>query len=231
VDPLVEDRPLLAAFRGGERTALGVVYSAYAPDLFGFLSRGFRVESSGKPFWFAGYKGGCELEDAVQEVFARAFSDAARLSYDGLRPYRNYLFTIARNFIIDELRKRQRVFLPIGEESSGGPDAPPLIDDAPSPEQQWLDNEVKDIVVAFVAELSGDERRVFASRFQGGMSVEATAKALQLSEFRVKRLERQLRKRFFGAMRSRGYFDGYQLKNLVTNAVPLLLALVSGGLR
>ena len=50
-----------------------------------------------KQYAFNGYKKAWQLESAVQDVFLKAFRDTARLAYDGQRPFKGYLFTIARN--------------------------------------------------------------------------------------------------------------------------------------
>ncbi len=52
--------------------------------------------------------GSSELEDLIQEVFVRAFSEKGRLAYDGLRDYEPYICTIARNLLIDRARKQGR---------------------------------------------------------------------------------------------------------------------------
>lgn len=41
-------------------------------------------------------------------MFVKAFADSARLSFDGLRPYRPFLLQIARNLRIDQLRQSSR---------------------------------------------------------------------------------------------------------------------------
>jgi ABC-type Fe3+ transport system permease subunit len=41
-----------------------------------------------------------DVEDLVQEIFVKAFSDKARLSFDGLRDYGPFLFTIARPSVL-----------------------------------------------------------------------------------------------------------------------------------
>ena len=47
-----------------------------------------------------------EAEDVVQETFLRAYRNLA--SFDRLRPFRNWLYTIATNLALNALRTRQR---------------------------------------------------------------------------------------------------------------------------
>jgi DNA-directed RNA polymerase specialized sigma24 family protein len=49
-----------------------------------------------------------QKRELLQEVFIRAFSAKARPAYDGVRPYKSYLATIASNLMIDTRRKDTR---------------------------------------------------------------------------------------------------------------------------
>ena len=140
-------------------------------------------------------------------VFVRAFSSAARESYDGIRPYRNYLFAIARNLVIDEFRKGHRELISLEENrvKSQNQEYSEL-----DPEEQALEQELGKQVDEFEASLSGDERAVFKVRFRQGLSIEGSAIQLGISEHRVKSTERRLKKRFFNRMRKHGYFEGYR---------------------
>jgi len=102
-----ENRELLKRFREGDRSALLAVYNHYVDDVFKLVRYGFLLGGS-PPSRVSGIQ---ELEaqsDIVQEVFTRAFSPSARLSYDGLRPYRPFLLRIAKNLRVDQVRKEGR---------------------------------------------------------------------------------------------------------------------------
>ena len=49
-----------------------------------------------------------DVADLVQETFARAFGERARLGFDGIREFGPYLGTIARNLLVDWARRRGR---------------------------------------------------------------------------------------------------------------------------
>ena len=208
---LLEDRELLNAYRRGDRSALEEVYREYAQRLFAFLAKGFTYQSQGASCVFRGYREPWELEEAVQEVFVRAFAPGARNAYDGLRPFRNYLFTIARNLVIDRFRRAGREV--IAEQDDLADRAPPDPNEAGAqrdPEHAAADRELAQHVEAFVQALDRDEREVFTQRFREQRSIEAVARQLSMTEHRVKRLERRIKKRFFVEMRRRGFFRGYR---------------------
>src|SRR5262245_56542135 len=118
---LLEQRALLDRFRRGERLALEEVYRHYAPEVAAFLQRGFTFMSGGRHLRFAGYRQPFDLDNALQETFVRAFKESARLGYDGLNPYKSYLLAIARNLVLDELRRREVAMSPFIEQLEAAP--------------------------------------------------------------------------------------------------------------
>jgi RNA polymerase sigma factor (sigma-70 family) len=216
---LVEDRQLLEAFRRGERAALAEVYREYVRPLYAMVSAGFSFEGGGNHYRFAGYREPWIVENTVQEVFARAFAPSARERYDGLRPYRNYLFTIARNLIVDALRTKPEETLPDAADLGAQASAPR------SPEEELVEKQIESRCDEFVAALALEERRLFEARFRDGLSVEEAARRLAISEHHVKSGERRLKKRFFAHMKQCGYFEGYRLHKTGIESVALFLLL------
>jgi RNA polymerase sigma factor (sigma-70 family) len=90
------DADLLRGFRGGDREALSCVYRLCARD----VELGVRRALASLRLLSA-----ANLADIVQEVFLRAFSRNARLSYDGQRDYKPYVLAIARNVVVDWTRR------------------------------------------------------------------------------------------------------------------------------
>ena len=103
---LTNNRPLLDAFRRGENDALASVYREYADDVLQLLFRGIVEKQKGT--YIRGIADVNQRLDCLQDVFVKAFAANARESYDGLRPYRSYLLTIARNRLIDYWRAHSR---------------------------------------------------------------------------------------------------------------------------
>jgi RNA polymerase sigma-70 factor (ECF subfamily) len=208
VTQLEENRELLRAFRAGERWALTQVYREYARPVFSLVTRGFDFESSGKRIRFAGFREPSEIESLVHEVFVRAFGERARLAFDGLRPYRNYLFSIARNLVADEFRRRSRSFVVVDDvEAEASTQVTPAVEPGVRVVE---DTQLERRVQEFLSTLAPEEKDLFVARFERGCSIEETAASLRLSERRVKAVERRLRRRFFSTMRRHGYFEGYE---------------------
>jgi RNA polymerase sigma-70 factor (ECF subfamily) len=213
---LIESRELLDAFRRGDKPALHRVYEHYVADVSRFLMRGFTFDSQGRNCAFRGFRGGYEIEAALQEVFRRAFEERARLAYDGLRPYRPYLLRIARNLVINDLKAKQPILFRF---RSGRPVIlePPPQDDPESepaptgtPEEIAEAREVHELVLAFKEQLDAREQGVFAVRFEEGLSAERAGEKLGLTRSQIRTTETKLRARFLSFMQSRGYLGHYR---------------------
>ena len=100
------NRVLLSAFRRGEAAALESVYQHYIAPIESLVANGW-FDSKSKTRTYGIIDVDIQM-DLVQEVFMRAFAERARLAYDGVRPYKLFLFSIARNVIIDYVRKVPR---------------------------------------------------------------------------------------------------------------------------
>jgi RNA polymerase sigma factor (sigma-70 family) len=213
---LLESRALLDGFRRGDKSALLAVYRRYVGDVTRFLMRGFTFTSGGRLCSFRGFRGGYEIEGAIQEVFRRAFEERARLAYDGINPYRPYLLRIARNLVINDLKAKepilfrfragQTVVLEPAEEEM--PEALPA--QVRSPEEELEVREVAKLVAQFKATLGSRELGVFEHRFEKGLSAENAASELGLTRSQVRTTETKLRKSFLAHMQSSGYLSHYR---------------------
>ncbi len=202
-----DNRALLQAFRKGNPDAVSEVFRAYVEDVATFLQRGFVFSSSGRSCRFEGYKEHFELQDAVQETFIRAFSERARLQYDGVRNYRSYLFAIARNFVIDEFRKveskmrwyRFEDVEPQPGDSAGGRAT------MPDSEKMLESDELAELIRGFEASLSPSERAVFEARFTRGESQRNAAETLGVTRMKLRIMEYRIRSKALKFFKKTGY--------------------------
>ena len=221
---LIERRELLDRFRRGERRALEEVYRHYVPDVAAFLQRGFSFASSGRTLRFSGYAQPFDLDNALQETFTRAFKESARVGYDGLHPYRNYLYAIARNLVLDEFRNREVAMSPFIDQLDGsggdsarsdGEEAAPTAAraDAPSAgvsaEHDFLRLELGRLYAGFVARLEERDRTFFRHRFEEQRTQVEAGQASGLSHMQARTLEKKLRQRFLEFMQTNGYLEAY----------------------
>jgi RNA polymerase sigma-70 factor (ECF subfamily) len=112
-------------------------------------------------------------EDLFQETWMRVLLRGAQ--YNGKARFDTWLFTIARNLVIDLSRKRQMASL--DEMSEGGEDERPfeVAIDGPSPFEQFATREDRAEVAAVLLKLEPNYREVLMLRFHEEMSLEEIA--------------------------------------------------------
>lgn len=217
-----EDRALLDGYRRGDRDALERIYRAYAPEVARLLRHGFTFQSGGRSCRFHGVRSEFDLEDRLQEVFARVFGERVRMTYDGLTPFGAYLRTVARNLVIDDFRRKERVLVEysveprepdegVGLEAPGASSEPLLGHVEPSgrPDVDRGHAELAELVARFKRDLPERERRVYELRFERELEHDEIASTTGLSPSKIKTSEQRIRTRFFRFMHRHGYFRGY----------------------
>jgi RNA polymerase sigma-70 factor, ECF subfamily len=200
---LEEDGALLAAFRRGDEVALRTVYETYSREVARFLSSG-----CGRAFAAGGTSSRAlaplDLQAAHQETFVRAFRPQTRMAYDGLRPFRAYLFAIARSTLINLLRAQGRIARS-SMALEDAPDVEAIASEDVSPEEAALETERRTLVHAFLRSLSAHEQAFATRRFADGLSQDDTAHVLGLSRGEVRVRERKLKAAFFEYLRAAGW--------------------------
>ena len=141
-DEATPDEELVGRAQRGEREAFGALYDRHLPRVFRYCGR---------------LLGGREAaEDATARVFANAL---AALPAFRARSFRAWLFAIAHNVVVDELRAR-RAALPL----EAAADVP---DPEPPPEEAALAAADRHAVLALLPRLAEDQRHVVALRLAG----------------------------------------------------------------
>jgi RNA polymerase sigma factor (sigma-70 family) len=190
VNPLFEGQPeLLRRFRQGDREALAVVYRACIDDVYRLARYGFRTEQGVVP----PLADDSAALDLVQETFVRAFAEAARMRFDGLRPYRPYLLRITRNLRIDQLRRVRNEPLTGYAWDAGGSDALELLGEPQAaPEERAHQQRLLDATAQYTAGLDAEGKRFVQLRFEEEGSQRDVAAAMGVTRRRVRSLESQV---------------------------------------
>jgi len=150
------DAELLARVGEGDREAFELLYRRYVRPLFGLALR--RLGDRG------------HAEDAVQEAFAAIWRSASTY-----RPERGaaggWLYTVARNAIVDRLRRNGL---------ATDAELPELVSSEPGPPEQAEDSFVSWRVHRALEELQPREREVIELAYWSGMSQSEVADYLGL---------------------------------------------------
>jgi RNA polymerase sigma-70 factor (family 1) len=118
-----------------------------------------------------------KAQDIVQEVFLSIWKDRKRLAL--VAQPENYLFIIARNKIVSELRKKMT--LPLDND----PDHT-TVDPLSMPDKQLENKERAQMIVAAIQQMPPQRRKVFELNRKHGLKYEEIAKNLNISPNTVK---------------------------------------------
>jgi RNA polymerase sigma factor (sigma-70 family) len=217
---LAKNKPLLAAFKAGDRSALDNVYRQYSRGVRAFLGKGFTFRSGKGNFHFRGIHDDSELDSSVQEVFRRAFEERARTSYNGINSFTNWVLAIARNMVINSFRNRevavsQYVAATDDRGVAGFMDREMSRDYsgvlyAQAEKRQDVlveDAELKQLITNFLQALSEPDRQLLTCRFIDGLGQEEAARTLGSTRMKVRTTEARLRNRLRAFLRHTGYVD------------------------
>jgi RNA polymerase sigma factor (sigma-70 family) len=121
--------------------------------------------------------------------------------------YRNFLYTIFKNAIIDHLRERRRAAArtePISDES-------PLPADPPPPALEPL----RAAALRILPRLSREERRLLTLRYMKHKTLVEMGKVLRLSKSTVDRREKLLAQKLLTALGEHDEYDDNQLQQIL----------------
>ena len=144
------DEELMQDLQRGEMQAFDKLYERHARPLFNFIRRLLRDESL--------------AEDVFQETCMRVLRNAGR--FDPRGRFRTWLYTVAHNLCMDELRRRRRrMSIPAGELPGPAP--------APDPHERLVEGESAH---RLLGGLRPELRAVVVLRVLHGYSQEETAR-------------------------------------------------------
>ena len=150
--------------------------------------------------------------ELVQDTFAKAFAEKARLAYDGVNRYRPYLLRITKNLMIDRYRAQQRDAHRVELDGEGVGDIDAilaknleLLPSEDAPDLHW-----KNLLAAaneYVATLDDECRQFVALRFEEEQSQDEVAAQMKCSRRRVRTLEERVQTGLRKWLQQRGLLD------------------------
>jgi RNA polymerase sigma-70 factor (ECF subfamily) len=157
---------LVAQAQRGNTEAFGRIFDAYSGPIYRFVASRVNRPS--------------DAEDLTQLVFVKALEALPRYEARGI-PFGGWLFRLARNAIIDQVRTRRDhlslVTATARETEEAGPEA-----------RATLQDDIEHVARA-LADLTDDQREVIELRFFAGLSVSETAAAMGRQDGTVRGLQ------------------------------------------
>jgi len=174
------DEMLMVRYQRGERAAFAELVRRHSRPIYNFVLRQLRVPSV--------------AEDVTQDVFMRLVQNAAEFKHEAR--FLTWLYTIARNLCIDQLRKsshrRHASLDQPSSDSSDGSDGRALIESISDPNPQTsaergaLSSQVRSSIVRAVDSLPDDQREVFLLREVANLPFRDIAEITGVGENTVK---------------------------------------------
>lgn len=149
--------------------AFGRLYRLYFSQVFTFIN--FRISNRE------------DAEDLSNTVFEKALAAIGRYEPKPAQ-FSTWLYTIAKNYIIDHYRKRR---IPIDNDVE--PESAAGMDPSGDPERKVLMDERKRTLREALRELTPDQREVIECRFFFELSIQETAVTMMRTEGAVKALQ------------------------------------------
>jgi RNA polymerase sigma-70 factor (ECF subfamily) len=169
-----EDARLMLALRAGDGAAFDALFRRWAAPLLRYLERMLRDAAA--------------AEELVQEVFLRVHG--ARERYEPQARFSTWLYRIATNLALNELRRPRRRE---PHASLDEPEAPALAGESPQAEHDIDARRLSQRVVRELAALPERQRAALCLTAVEGLSYAEVASALEISESAVKALVHRAR--------------------------------------
>lgn len=163
---LPEEALLMRLTSEGDRLAYGRLYSYYYPQLYNSLTY---ISKSSE-----------EAQEVIQEIFLKIWTTKESLIM--IRSFEDYAFTLAKNLLIDRLRRRKtslRVIQSISDQ--------PVISQGTTPDQQLIFKQYYSTALAALDGLSDQKRQIFLLRTQEGMTLAQIAEQMDIALPTVKK--------------------------------------------
>jgi RNA polymerase sigma-70 factor (ECF subfamily) len=162
------DEKLMSQVKRGEVSSFEILFARYQQPLFNFILR-----------MLSDYH---KAEDIFQETFLRVFRHAQQ--YDESFRFSPWLYQIARNLCLEEIRRQRKVeTIPVDEEADCQPTE---LWDKNTPDEQLEMAEEEQIVQNAILHLSENQREVFLLRENQGLSYDEISQITNLSVSAVK---------------------------------------------
>jgi len=127
-----------------------------------------------------------DAEDIAQQVFVRIWKSASR--YEPSAKFTTWMFTITRNLVFNEVRRRQRKPVVSLDERQDDFHIPTSVEPGMQPDESTLQHELETAVDAAIQQLPEKQRLAVVLRRYEHMPYEDIAEVLDLSLSAVKSL-------------------------------------------
>lgn len=188
----LDDDQLMIRIQSGDREAFDVLVARHQAALIGFLFRNSRDIQT--------------AEDLTQETFLRVYNTA--WDYLPRAKFRGYMFRIARNLLIDSVRRQTNDVLVKavkGSPEGEGDALSRLVGDGVTPEEVAKQRELQTIIDELLDEIPEVQRLTFTLHHFGDLQLAEVADIMETSVATTKSRLRLAREKLQEKLLSRGF--------------------------
>ena len=171
----ISDMILAQRTLAGEQEAFEMLVRRYSTPLFNFICR-----------FLGDYDQAC---DVLQQVFLRFYTSLPNLGTS--EPFKPWLFQVARNCCVDELRRRKRYAIHFSQLESENSDGEVTVlsdmaDPGPLPEEIMERHDLQEVLQEAIQSLPPKFRSVVTLRYLAQLSFSEIGKTLSMPEATAK---------------------------------------------
>lgn len=171
----ITDMVLAQQALAGEQEAFEMLVHRYSTPLFNFICR-----------FLGDYDQAC---DVLQQVFLRFYTSLPNLGTS--EPFKPWLFQVARNCCVDELRRRKRYAIHFSQLESENSDGEVTVlsdmaDPGPLPEEIMERHDLQEVLQEAIQSLPPKFRSVVTLRYLAQLSFSEIGKTLSMPEATAK---------------------------------------------
>jgi len=172
----IRDEELMAMFCSGNTGAFQILFEKYKDRIFRFIVSSYEHDQ-------------VKAEDYAQEIFLRIIK--YRDKFNPAMVFSTWLYTVARNYCINQLRNRPKVILWSTEQESGVE----YRANGKNAVEELEGNELRKIILDAIKELPENLRTVFVLREIDGLANSEVAEIMNIQEGNARTLLHRAKKK------------------------------------
>jgi RNA polymerase sigma-70 factor (ECF subfamily) len=194
---MTDDDQLMIRIQEGDQTAFEELVDRHQGPLIGFFFRNTRDNQA--------------AEDLTQETLLRVFNQS--WDYLPVGKYRGWMYRIARNLLIDSIRRQSHDALVrayVGRRDDEDDALSRLVGEVLSPEERAGHREIAGMVDELLVRIPDEQRLTFLLHHYSGLSLSEVADVMQSSLPTTKSRLRLAREKLRGELKKRGVTAAHQ---------------------
>jgi RNA polymerase sigma-70 factor (ECF subfamily) len=148
------DQQLIKEFLKGNEDSLRELFGRHLSSVYSFISHLSSRQA--------------DADDVVQEAFVKVWKNLKR--YDPSKPFRTWLFTIAKNTLLDHVKKQKQFVFSLDDKDSDGQPWNEPLDEKPLPDEVLSNDESEKKIFELVDELVPAQKAVILLHVTEGMT-------------------------------------------------------------